>query len=276
MKNAGVSPDTATYNALISAFGKGGRLGEALDAFSEMKLSQLRPTRRTYNAIISACARCENGSPSKAIAKFKEMKKARIVPDVTTYNTLIMACEKAGAVQEAFDYFDEMVRVGLEPNLITYNTMLFAASSSCGTRSRAESLFIDMKTRKLVPGAVSFGSWMAACEKGKNLEDAIDFFNNIKSTGKDSIITFNVMLRAFEVCGRKQNALALFDEMREENITPDDVTFSALASVCEKAGDSNAAALFSRKLKHLVAERDREVGRKRLEFFATSGSSLRL
>jgi pentatricopeptide repeat protein len=65
-----------------------------------MKQSRMRPTARSYNALLSACERA--GQPDRALEVFANMLRARrngdlqLQPTAVTYNTLLSACGKAG------------------------------------------------------------------------------------------------------------------------------------------------------------------------------------
>jgi pentatricopeptide repeat domain-containing protein 1 len=65
-----------------------------------MKQSRMRPTARSYNALLSACERA--GQPDRALEVFANMQRARrsgdmqLQPTAVTYNTLLSACGKAG------------------------------------------------------------------------------------------------------------------------------------------------------------------------------------
>jgi pentatricopeptide repeat protein len=50
-----VSPNIITYNAVISACEKGGRLEEALNLLTQLTEAGLEPDIITYSALISTC-----------------------------------------------------------------------------------------------------------------------------------------------------------------------------------------------------------------------------
>ncbi len=72
-------------------------LEEACLIFYEMQLAGVMPNRITFNALLSACAKCGNIGRAKFV--FSEMKRALVPPDVVTFNALISACEKAKDVE---------------------------------------------------------------------------------------------------------------------------------------------------------------------------------
>jgi len=65
------------------------------------------------------------------------------------------------------------------------------------------------------------------------LEDAWKLF--MEMTRKD-LITWNAMISGYASHGAAERALALFDEMRNERIKPDWITFVGVLSACNHAG----------------------------------------
>jgi pentatricopeptide repeat protein len=65
-----------------------------------MKQARMRPTTRSYNALLSACERA--GQPERALEVWANMQRARrngdaqLQPTAVTYNTLLSTCGKAG------------------------------------------------------------------------------------------------------------------------------------------------------------------------------------
>lgn len=65
-----------------------------------MRLRQVQPNTRSYNALLSACERA--GQPERALEVFSNMKRRSVSywgyidPNLVTYNTVVSACAKAG------------------------------------------------------------------------------------------------------------------------------------------------------------------------------------
>lgn len=79
--------DTASFEALIMAYGKTGRINEAFDIFSQMK--QANPTGvsvRAYTGLLVACRECREVSRIKDVKEDMELNK--IIPDDVFLRTL--------------------------------------------------------------------------------------------------------------------------------------------------------------------------------------------
>lgn len=66
-----------TFNALISAFGRGGRCGEALQLLERMKRQGVHPNVLTISSLV--CCLSRSGQPQRALQLFREYRsKANI------------------------------------------------------------------------------------------------------------------------------------------------------------------------------------------------------
>jgi pentatricopeptide repeat domain-containing protein 1 len=90
--DANLSPIGTTYTALISAYGKAGKLECALETFQEMVRQGCERSVITYSALISACEKA--GRWELALQLFDQMQQEGCTPNTVTYNALIMACSQ--------------------------------------------------------------------------------------------------------------------------------------------------------------------------------------
>ena len=95
--------------------------------YSSILTSGATPNSTTYNALISAYGKV--GQLNKALEVFHTMCRANIERSVITYSSLISACEKAGEANAALEVFDEMKREGCTPNTVTFNSLLAACAA---------------------------------------------------------------------------------------------------------------------------------------------------
>ena len=83
----GVAPNAVTYNAAISACGKGRRWAQAIELLREMDEAGVRPNKISYNAAISACEK--GGQWARAVDLLVEMENKGVLPDAISYNAAI-------------------------------------------------------------------------------------------------------------------------------------------------------------------------------------------
>lgn len=76
--------------------------------FQEMSEAGVEPDMVTYNTVINALARC--GRVQEATDHVRAMKDQGLSPDVVTFGTLIHACAQSSRREAALALFAELVR----------------------------------------------------------------------------------------------------------------------------------------------------------------------
>ncbi|CAK8569969.1 unnamed protein product [Lathyrus sativus] len=94
--------DLVSWTSMITAYGSHGRVSEALELFAKMLLSNVKPDRVTFLAILSACSHA--GLVDNGLYYFNQMINVyRITARVEHYSCLIALLGRAGRLQEAYD-----------------------------------------------------------------------------------------------------------------------------------------------------------------------------
>ncbi|KAK3447428.1 hypothetical protein EUGRSUZ_A02953 [Eucalyptus grandis] len=109
MVKKGFGRDEMTYNTIIHMYGKQGRTDLALQVYEDMKLLGRKPDAVTF---------------TKAANVMTQMLDAGIKPTLRTYSALICAYAKAGKRVEAEETFNCMRRAGIKPDHLAYSVML--------------------------------------------------------------------------------------------------------------------------------------------------------
>jgi pentatricopeptide repeat protein len=142
------NPNVECYTTLVKALGALRRPREAVRLLGEMRARAVAPGLWTYNAVIAACVR--GGRLDWAREVLAEMAAAGVRPNVVSWNTIIdwHARQKKGAgrLAGAAAAFAEMKAAGVQPNTVTYTTMMKSYAAS-GAMNKAEGIFAEMKKR---------------------------------------------------------------------------------------------------------------------------------
>ncbi|KAK7316674.1 hypothetical protein RJT34_00309 [Clitoria ternatea] len=94
--------DLVSWTSMITAYGSHGQAYEALELFSEMLQTNVKPDRVTFLAILSACGHA--GLVDEGCFHFNQMINVYgIVPRVEHYSCLIDLLGRAGRLQEAYE-----------------------------------------------------------------------------------------------------------------------------------------------------------------------------
>lgn len=142
------NPNVECYTTLAKALGMLRRPDDAIALLPQMRARAVKPTVRTYNAIIASCVRA--GGLEKARQLFSEMEIDGVSPDVVSWNIIMdwHARQKKGAARlaGATQAFADMKASGVQPNTVTFTTMMKSYAAS-GAINKAEGIFAEMKKR---------------------------------------------------------------------------------------------------------------------------------
>lgn len=117
-----VVPDVVSYDWLVDAHCRLGRLDDALGALEKMGEADLVPKIETFNKILNGLY--ENRRFGDADRVWGMMKEGNVAPNVASYNAKIRGLVLAGKMEEARGVFDGLQGVGLEPNVDTFNALI--------------------------------------------------------------------------------------------------------------------------------------------------------
>jgi pentatricopeptide repeat domain-containing protein 1 len=121
---AGVSPTATTFTGLITAYGKTGRIDQAMEVYRDMSMRGCERNVITYSSLISAAEKA--GRLDIALELLKTMQKEGIRPNTITYNSLLAACCHGGNWEMAQHLFDQMQKEGNRPDVITFAALINA------------------------------------------------------------------------------------------------------------------------------------------------------
>lgn len=206
-------------------------------------------------------------SRSGELASAEKIFEKMDTKDPVAYNCLISAYSKSGDILAARKMFDEM------PNRSTASWNSLISCYACnGDYQEALRIFERMKDEKCNPNEITLASVLSICAKlgdlnaGLSAEKFIDdnnlYRNTILSTAvlemylkcgaveearrqfdkmnKRDVVTWSAMIAGYTQNGRPEQALELFESMKNENIKPNDVALVSILSVCADSGSVKA------------------------------------
>ncbi|KIY94758.1 Pentatricopeptide repeat-containing protein [Monoraphidium neglectum] len=167
---------------------------EALGVYQELLAENFAPNSTTYNALISAYGKL--GQLDKVLEVYKDMVWKGLERSVITYSSLISACEKAGRWETALQLFDEMTRDGCSPNTVTYNSLITACGQGCQWE-KAQAVFEQMPATGCTPDVVTYTSLISAYERGGQWHLALQAFQRMLAQGcRPDAIVYNAIIDA--------------------------------------------------------------------------------
>ncbi|CAK9869700.1 unnamed protein product [Sphagnum jensenii] len=259
--------DLVSWNVMILGHVKCGQGQKALDLFQQMQHEGM-PTRNVvaWNAMIHGHVKCGHGE--KALELSQQMQWEGIVQsgyesNVFVCNSLIDMYTKCGSIEDAWKVFNKM----LTRDVVSWSAMI-GGHVKCGQGHRALELSQQMQHEGVQPDPVTFVGMLNACasvaalEEGRHIheqiiqhgcefdvfvgsslvdmygkcgsvEDARRVFDNMPTR---NVVSWNAMLGGYSLHGHGKQALELFEQMCQEGVEMDRITFVLLLSACSHAG----------------------------------------
>ncbi|XP_071704352.1 pentatricopeptide repeat-containing protein At3g23020 [Rutidosis leptorrhynchoides] len=279
-ENTHVCLSSYTYNTLIDTYGKAGRLNDACDTFERMLKEGIVPNTVTLNTMIHMLG--NHGRLNEVALLMQKMEKLKCVPDTRTYNILISLHVKHDDIIMAKGYFNKMREANLEPDCVSYRTLLYAFSIRHMV-SEAEELVSEMDkrdieideftqsslTRMYIEAGMLTKSWLwfnrfhvqgkmspdcysasidAFGERGHILE-AEKVFKCCHERRNPNVLEFNVMIKAYGINKKYNEACRLIDSMDEYGVLPDKCSYNSLIQTLAGADMAEKATFYLRKMK---------------------------
>ncbi|CAH8316991.1 unnamed protein product [Eruca vesicaria subsp. sativa] len=257
MKCSNVMPDEMILCNIVSACARIGNTRYNGVIYEFLKGNDVKMDAHLLTALVTMYA----GAGSMDIAR--EFYKMMSVRSLFVSTAMVSGFSKAGRLEDARDVFDEME----EKDLVCWTTMISAYAES-DHPEEALRVFEEMCRYGTEPDEIAMGSVVSACaslgvlEKGKWVHEYTRFngfessltVNNAlinmyaKCGGLDAardvfekmptrnVVSWSSMINAFSIHGEANDALTLFNQMKHENVEPNDVTFVGVLYGCSHAG----------------------------------------
>ncbi|XP_030924272.1 pentatricopeptide repeat-containing protein At2g37310 [Quercus lobata] len=214
--------DVSVYNAIIGLYAKCGSLDYARELFDEMSDKD----EVTYGSIISGYML--HGFVDNAMDLFRNIKN----PGLSTWNAVISGLVQNNRHEGVLDLVIEMQACGFKPNTVTISSILPTISClsnlKVGKEIHAYSVKNNYDSNIYVSTAI-----IDTYAKSGFLHGAQRIFDQSKHK---SLIIWTAIISAYAAHGDANTTLRLFNEMLNNGIRPDPVTFTAVLSACAHSG----------------------------------------
>ncbi|KAJ7555337.1 hypothetical protein O6H91_05G032800 [Diphasiastrum complanatum] len=255
-----VQPDVVCWTAMILGFVRCGQGQKALQLYRQMLLERVEPDSVTFVAVLTACA---------SISALQEGRRihVQIIQSGCIMNDFVGSClvemyVKCGSIEDAGRVFNNLG----SRNVVCWTVMIMGFAK-CGFGDTAVQLYHQMQMEKVEPDAVTFVAILNACacisalEEGRcihaqmlrsgtehdnfvlgclidmyaksgSIADACRVFNNMKSRDE---VAYNAMIGAFSMHGQGKEATRLFEQMCQECLKVNNITFVSVLTACSHA-----------------------------------------
>eukprot|EP01018_Ginkgo_biloba_P030301 Gb_17294 [translate_table: standard] len=257
MQQEGTRPDNFTFPLVLKACAALLALQEGKEIHYHIVRSRLESDVFVAAGLIDMYAKC--GCIEDARQVFDKMSRR----DLVSWNTMIAGYAKCGNVEIARHLFDRMP----ERNVVSWTAMI-AGYVQNGYFNEALTLYDQMQQTEIKPNRVTLVSVLPACahlgalQQGKWIHDYVirsglesdvslqtALVNMYAKCGqldvarhlfdkmsKRDIVSWNAMIAGYGMHGHGEDAIALFVQMQQTGLKPDDVTFIGVLSACSHTG----------------------------------------
>ncbi|PIN20628.1 hypothetical protein CDL12_06690 [Handroanthus impetiginosus] len=212
---------TGLFSCAKTIFGSSQRL-DFVELFVKMPLKNCV----SYTTMIMGLA--QNEYYEDAIGLFREMRLSGVVPGEVTMASVIPAYARFDVIKRNAKLLHGLVlKLGLDDRVIvSTNLVLIYCISSCLDDARI--IFDNMVERNVVSWNVMLNGYV----KVGLVDSARELFEGIP--GKD-VVSWGTMIDGYVQVGRLKEALALYCEMRDTGLRPNEVMIVDIISACGEA-----------------------------------------
>lgn len=228
------SRNLQSYNAIITACSRADQGFESLQLFHNLMNSGLRFDEITLSGAFSACAVIKGYKDG--IQVHGMAIKSRFCSNICVQNAILDMYGKCGALGEARCVFTEMeIR-----DAVSWNAVI-AAYEQNGSEEETLELFVLMLRSSMEPDEFTFGSVLKACAGRQALTFGLEIHGRITKTGMglESFIGSS-LVDMYCKCAKVEEAEKIHDRMEEQTM----VSWNAIISGFSLHDQSEEAQLF--------------------------------
>ncbi|XP_024960497.1 pentatricopeptide repeat-containing protein At3g62890-like isoform X1 [Cynara cardunculus var. scolymus] len=211
-----------SWNLMIAGYMKNGLPEKCVELFCEMKLSGLVPDKFTVSKVLGAFF--QTGRMDEAKKLFAEVEEK----DAISWTTMIVGHVQNGKEEDALVLFGEMLMEHGMADKFTISSVVSScarlASLFYGQAIHGRAVHMGVDNDTLVSSAL-----VDMYSKCGEPSEAWKIFTTIHAK---TVVSWNCMILGYAQNGKDLEALRLYEEMLNNNIKPDSITFVGVLSAC--------------------------------------------
>lgn len=252
-----MKPSVFSWSAIISAHVKLGDNVQAIGLYKQMLEASVEPDGHVFVDVLKACSSAttlEHGQQIHAhiiqcglesdafvgsslldlYVKCGNLRDAQLVfdrlhkQDVVTWSTLLLGYIHHGHGKEALELFDQMQQDKTEPDQVTFVCLLTACSTIGGLEQGRRIHNYIIAYGVLINSYVG-NALVDMYAKCSSLEDAQGVFDHLHIR---NVVTWSSLISGYAQYGYDQEAFRLFDQMQQQGLQPNEVTYLGILKAC--------------------------------------------
>jgi len=243
------SPDTRSYNAVLTSCANENLAKKACTLFQQMPRDKCEPDIYSYSAVIRAVGK--EGDWKKAISLLDQMETKGIRGDVIVYSSIISILANASTIENGGEIFNSQINDNVSIQVVTNNNTKEKSPMEIAL------LILEhrMPERNITPNVITYGSVLTAVAKtgqwqiakrllaqmsGKEIEESHPVKARRKKHApiKPNLVCVNSYLRALATAGEWQEAVDLIHTgiRLQFDLAPDAVSYATAINACATGG----------------------------------------
>ncbi|KAG8381332.1 hypothetical protein BUALT_Bualt06G0111400 [Buddleja alternifolia] len=210
----GHSPDVVTYNIIMCAKFRLGKLDHFHRLLDEMGRSGFSPDFHTFNILLHVLGKGDK--PLAALKLLNHMKEVGIDPSVLHFTTLIDGLSRAGNLDACQYFFDEMIKHGCVPDVVCYTVMITGYVVS-GQLDKAQEIFAKMIEKGQLPNVFTYNSMIRGLCMVRKFDEAWLMLKEMESKGcNPNFLVYTTLVGYLRNAGRLSEAHEVIKHMVEK------------------------------------------------------------
>ncbi|XP_020244068.1 pentatricopeptide repeat-containing protein At1g15510, chloroplastic isoform X2 [Asparagus officinalis] len=256
-----VERDIFSWNVMVGGYAKAGFFDEALDLYSRMTWAGFMPDVYTFPCVLRTCGGVPDWTMGREVhchvlrfglgleidvlnalitmyAKCGDVITPRkvfdgmLIRDCISWNAMISGYFENDECVEGLRLFLTMLEVSIEPDLMTMTSVIAASSQLCYKCLGKEIHGYAIK-KGFYQDVSLCNSLIQMYTSFRNLDEAEKVFSRMESR---DVVSWTTMISGYEKNETPERALEVFEQMKQDNVNPDEATIASVLSTCACLG----------------------------------------
>jgi len=252
MKQAGVAPDSASYNCLLGAAALGVgtvRGGDAAcwEILDEMSEKGTPIDNYTVSIMMKVAKKAHSPQDAeRALAVLDRAGRARVFDDEVLFNSVIDACIQRRDTQRLAKVLASFTEQStMKPSVQTYG-LLIKANSMVRQVNKCWELWTEMvEARSLLPNAITLSCMLDALICARRVDDALALFRAWQGRMPPNIVMYGTLIKGFAAARDADRAMEMYHEIRAQGLQLNLLAYTSLIDAHARGGEmARASKLF--------------------------------
>lgn len=226
MNYEGVKPDGFTFSSVLTALASLSDMTLGFQVHAQLVKSGHGDETCVGNSLVDMYVK--NQTLANGFKAFHEMQ----FKDVCSWTQMAAGCLQCGEPGLALDLIAEMRKMGLKPNKFTLSTAFNACATLPSWEEGKKFHGLRIKLGKEIDVCVD-NALLDMYAKCGSMANARAVFRSINNR---SVVSWTTMIMGCAQNGEAREALKVFDEMIQEGMEPNYVTFISVLYACSQGG----------------------------------------